>query len=206
MGDTRDRYLQVQHLYLPVALAVFAIVAGVVLYAVVRYRRRGDDHAASQKSESRAEYAYAAVLVAIAALLTGWTFRAEDREDRLAAAPGLRVRVVASQWKWRFDYLGRGFSVVGTERRVPTLVVPVGAPVRFAMTSPDVIHAFWVPARRFKRDAFPGSTTRFDLLWTKPGFDRGGRCAEFCGIGHDSMLFNVRALPREEFERWAAAR
>jgi heme/copper-type cytochrome/quinol oxidase subunit 2 len=43
------------------------------------------------------------------------------------------------------------------------------------------------------------------MLWKKPGFDRGGRCAEYCGVGHDTMLFNVRTLPRAQFEAWAAA-
>jgi cytochrome c oxidase subunit 2 len=206
VSDTRSDYLDVQQVYLPIAIGVFVLVVGAALFAVVRYRRRSDDEFPEQRSESKLEYVWAAFLVGVAAFLVGWTFHTENREDPVAKTAGLRVHVVASQWKWRFDYAGRGFSVVGTETRVPTLVVPAGVPVLFTMTSPDVIHSFWIPARRFKRDAFPGSTTRFDLLWTKPGFDRGARCAEYCGVGHDTMLFNVRTLPRAQFEAWAAAR
>jgi cytochrome c oxidase subunit 2 len=205
VSDTRSDYLNVQRVYLPIAVAVFLLVAGVLAFALVRYRRRSDDEFPEQRSESKLEYVWAAFLVAIAAFLVGWTFHTENREDPVAKTAGLRVNVVGSRWKWRFDYIGRGFSVIGTETRVPTLVVPAGVPVLFSMTSPDVIHSFWVPARRFKRDAFPGTTTRFDLLWTKPGLDRGARCAEYCGVGHDTMLFNVRTLPRTQFAAWAAA-
>jgi cytochrome c oxidase subunit 2 len=205
VSDTRSDYLNVQRVYLPIALAVFVLIVGVVAFALVRYRRRSDDEFPQQRSESRLEYVWAAFLVAIAAFLVGWTFHTENREDAVAKTAGLRIHVVGSRWKWRFDYVDRGFSVIGTETSAPTLVVPAGARVLFTMTSPDVIHSFWVPARRFKRDAFPGSTTRFNMLWKKPGFDRGGRCAEYCGVGHDTMLFNVRTLPRAQFEAWAAA-
>jgi cytochrome c oxidase subunit 2 len=142
----------------------------------------------------------------VAAFLVGWTFHTENREDSLAAKPGLQVRVVGSRWHWSFDYIGTGKSVNGTDARAPTLVVPVGTVVRFSLTSPDVIHSFWIPERRFKRDAFPGSDTRFDLTWSKPAFDRGGACAEYCGGGHDTMVFNVRAVPRDRFTAWLAAR
>jgi cytochrome c oxidase subunit 2 len=205
VSDTRSDYLNVQRVYLPIALAVFVLVVGVVAFALVRYRRRSDDEFPQQRSESRLEYVWAAFLVAIAAFLVGWTFHTENREDAVAKTAGLRIHVVGSRWKWRFDYVDRGFSVIGTETSAPTLVVPAGGRVLFTITSPDVIHSFWVPARRFKRDAFPGSTTRFNMLWKKPGFDRGGRCAEYCGVGHDTMLFNVRTLPRAQFEAWAAA-
>jgi cytochrome c oxidase subunit 2 len=203
--DTRADYLRVQQVYLPIAIAVFVIVVVLVAFAVIRYRRRGDEWEVSQKSESKAEYVYAVALAAIAAFLVAWTFRTENREDPLAAGPALDVRVVGSQWTWRFDYPGTRKSVIGTNDRAPTLVVPAGVRVRFSLTSPDVIHSFWIPARRFKRDAFPGTVTRFDLMWPAPALDSGGACAEFCGIGHDTMRFDVRAIPRGEFQSWVSA-
>jgi cytochrome c oxidase subunit 2 len=206
VAGTRSDYLHVQQVYLPIAIGVFVLITGIVLFGVVRYRRRDPGEFPSQKNESKLEYVWIAVLVCTAAFLVGWTFHTEDREDPVAKGAALRVHIVASQWRWTFDYPARGKTVIGTETFVPTLVVPVGARVQFTMTSPDVIHSFWVPAQRFKRDAFPGSTTRFDMSWTKPGFDRGGRCAEYCGIGHDTMLFNVRVLPRAQFNQWLGAR
>ena len=83
------------------------------------------------------------------------------------------------------------------------LVVPARETVEFAITSRDVIHAFWVPHLRFKRDAFPRLTTKFDLVFDKPG-SYPGNCAEFCGLHHADMRFGVRVLPRAEFDEWLA--
>ena len=98
---------------------------------------------------------------------------------------------------------GRGVSVVGDLRRPPTLHMPAGEPVVFTERSQDVVHSFWVPALRFKRDAWPDDTTRFELTVDKPGV-YAGRCAEFCGLHHADMTFLVVAEPRARFERWLA--
>jgi cytochrome c oxidase subunit 2 len=91
---------------------------------------------------------------------------------------------------------------VSGDIRPATLVVPSGQTVQFRMRSLDVIHSFFVPKLRFKRDAFPERTTEFDLVFHEPGFT--GRCAEFCGLHHADMRFNVEVLPPDEFARWAA--
>jgi cytochrome c oxidase subunit 2 len=88
---------------------------------------------------------------------------------------------------------------VGTNRNPPTLVVPIGEEIRFSLTSRDVIHAFWIPSLRFKRDAFPGRQTLFGLSFARAGVHRGV-CAEFCGLHHADMSFRVRAVPRARFE------
>ncbi len=106
--------------------------------------------------------------------------------------------MTAFQWGWRFTYPG-GASEVGDQRHPPTLVVPTNETVRFILHSHDVIHAFWVPSLRFKRDAFPKRTTSFDL-----DFDGSttGRCAEFCGLAHSEMTFDVLGLSPPKFEDW----
>jgi cytochrome c oxidase subunit 2 len=82
--------------------------------------------------------------------------------------------------------------------------VPQGRLVRFEATSLDVIHSFWVPELRFKRDAFPRRTTTFTLTFNDPGFhSHQGECAEFCGLRHSTMDFNVDVRPPEAFARWA---
>jgi cytochrome c oxidase subunit 2 len=132
-------------------------------------------------------------------VLLAFTFTTETDVDRVAAAR-VQIAVTASQWGWRFDY-GGGRAVVGNDRTLPVLVVPAGEPVGFRLMSRDVIHAFWVPELRFKRDAFPRRTTRFDLVFAKPG-SYAGSCAEFCGLHHADMRFGVRAVSRDEFDRW----
>jgi cytochrome c oxidase subunit 2 len=161
------------------------VVAAVALGLLRSRRGEGD----GVESRPVLEVGYAIVLAAIAAGLVGFTFHTEAREDRVEPA-ATTVEVVAFKWGWAFTTAGR--TVVGDDRAPPVLTVRAGEPVRFVLRSRDVIHAFWVPALRFKRDAFPFRSTRFDLVFEHPG-TYVGRCAEFCGLQHAGMTFEVRA-------------
>jgi cytochrome c oxidase subunit 2 len=95
-------------------------------------------------------------------------------------------------------------QVLGSEQVVPELVLPAGSSVEFQLTSLDVIHSFWIPGFRFKRDVFPGETTSFQVdVSERTGiFENTGVCAEFCGLDHHEMRFSVRIVTPEEFDRW----
>jgi cytochrome c oxidase subunit 2 len=93
--------------------------------------------------------------------------------------------------------------VIGNDRDQPTLGVPAGQRVEFSLTSRDVIHSFWIPFERFKRDAFPDRVNRFDLVFDDPG-GHDGICAEFCGLRHTGMRFRVLVLSEPDFRRWLA--
>jgi cytochrome c oxidase subunit 2 len=204
MVDTAHQYSGLETIYLAIASVVFALVACALAVAVIRYRRRSrDQHPTGKDERNLAEGLYVAVLVVVTAFLVGATFTVEDRVDRLDEHPQLRIDVVAAQWNWKFSYPGKGVSSFGGSRGTAVLTVPVDTEVAFHATSRDVIHSFWVPERRFKRDIFPHTTTVFDLMWTKPGW-YGGECAEFCGLLHGDMRFRVHALPRDEFDSWLA--
>ncbi len=205
MIDTRHEFDDLLRLYLPIALAVVAIVFATVLFCVVRFRRREGREPSRRHSLPVVEGVYALTLAAIAALLITVTFRTEARVDSVRGRPGLVVRVTAFQWGWRFDYPQRGVSLLGNDRSPPTLAVPTGTTVRFQLTSRDVIHSFWIPAERFKRDAFPHRTTRFDLVFDSAG-SNAGRCAEFCGLHHADMTFDVLSLSPRRFDQWLAER
>lgn len=146
------------------------------------------------------------MLAAIAVTLIVVTLRATDRVDALAADPGLTVDVTAFKWQWAFDY-GDGVEIVGAEpsgldeAEFPTMAVPTGTTIRVRLRSNDVVHSFWVPYARFKRDAFPKRTTEFDLRFDEPGRHEG-ICAEFCGLDHTIMRFTVEALEPAAFQRW----
>jgi cytochrome c oxidase subunit 2 len=200
--DTRDEFHDLWALYLPIGVAVAAIVFGLVLFAVVRYRRRGDELPRGRESPPVVEGLYALVLAGVVVFLLAATFRTNDRVTELSSDPGARVDVTAFQWGWRFTYPGEGVTVVGDEKRPPTLVVPTDTTVRFNLRSRDVIHAFWIPELRFKRDAFPKRETAFDLSFEEEGPMETGRCAEFCGLAHGEMTFNVVAMARPEFRDW----
>ena len=205
MHNERHDFAGLESVYLPIARAVFAIVTLLVLYAVVRRGRRKPDEIGSQRKENNPlELAYAGLLVAITAFLVTLTFTTEDRTDAIANKPGLEVKIAAGQWSWRFSYPAYGITQQSAPMRPAQLVVPAGTLVHFTGTSTDVIHSFWVPERRFKRDLFPRNNTRFDLSWSKPGFARG-ECAEFCGLLHSNMSFVVDALSPADFRAWVAA-
>ena len=204
----RDEFQDLFSIYAPIAAAVFAVVLLGYIFVVVRFRRRRDLPAEDPPQPSdrwRWEVAYAAALAVIAAVLITLTLRANDRVTELSANPGLTIDVTAFKWQWGFSYRDRGVEVVGKEGETPTLTVPSDTTVRFTLRSNDVIHAFWIPHERFKRDAFPDRTTEFDLTFDDPGV-REGFCAEFCGLDHTIMRFDVDVLPPDQFADWLSQR
>ena len=114
------------------------------------------------------------------------------------------VHVIAFQWQWQFDYPDSDVSITGRPGEFPELVLPASSTVRFDLTALDVIHSFWIPAFRFKRDMIPGSpgSFRVDVADVAGFYPNTGVCAEFCGLDHSSMRFSVRILPPDEFEQW----
>lgn len=200
--DTRNEYEQLFALYVPIALAVTAVVFGVVIFALVRYRRRPGREPSGPAQMPRLELGYALLLTGVVAALLAFTFSTEARVDRVSNRPGLVVRVTASQWLWRFDYPAYGITRIGGDIGPVDLVVPTDTEIEFRMTSLDVIHAFFVPAVRYKIDAYPDRVQRFDLVFDEPGVMKG-YCAEFCGLNHADMSFTVKAVSPEGFRAWA---
>ena len=198
--DTREEFQDLWQVYLPIGVAVAAIVFGLVLFTLVRYRRRGDEVPGGREGPPIVEGLYALVLAGVVVFLLAMTFRTDDRVIEVSADPDVEVDVTAFQWGWRFTYPDEDVTVVGDDRRPPTLVVPLDTTVQFTLTSRDVIHSFWIPEVRFKRDAFPNRETRFDLSFEEA--DGTGRCAEFCGLAHGEMTFDVVTMARDEFDDW----
>jgi cytochrome c oxidase subunit 2 len=203
--DTRQQFDRLAGVYWPIAIAVFAIVVILLGVVVIRFRHR-PGRAVSRRSEAtRAELAYVLALAVVVGVLLSVTYPAESRIDRLAATPGLRIVATASDWNWRFDYPQQGVAEVGRPPAPTDLVVPVDATIEFDLRSTDVIHAFYIPERDFQRQALPGITNRFDLVFTRLG-TLGGVCNEFCGLGHTEMRFQVHVLSGPAFAAWAIAR
>jgi cytochrome c oxidase subunit 2 len=203
-SDTRHEFAGLFSLYEWVMVVTAALVFGVVLFAVVRYRRRAGRPPSTRTEANTLELIYALVLAVVVAVLVTKTFTTENRVDAIASGVERRVEVTGFKWGWRFEYAGTGVSVVGDNRRAPTLHLPVGVPVVFVQRSRDVVHSFWIPALRFKRDVWPDEATQFELTVARAGV-YAGRCAEFCGLHHSDMNFTVVAEPRERFDRWLAA-
>lgn len=203
MESTRQDFDGLFSLYLAIGVAVALVVFATVAFTLIRYRAR-EGRVPSTRSEANAVEIGAAVLIAaIVALLVFRTFSTEAKEDDSSIQP-VRIDVTAFQWGWRFSYPGQGVSVVGNSNDPPTFAVPGNRPVHFALTSTDVIHSFWIPYERFKRSAIPRRVNRFDLEFESAGNEEG-LCAEFCGLRHSGMRFDVWVLSNRSYERWLAA-
>jgi cytochrome c oxidase subunit 2 len=200
-------------LFSTVGLVILALVWGLILFAMVRWRRReGTDAPPQFRNNFPLEIAWTILPLMVVAALFVYTFRAEARVDALVAHPAVIVAVRAYRWGWNFAYDG-GPTVGGASDAPvgggapanadgpPQLVLPVGETTRIELTSDDVTHGFWVPDFLFKRDAIPGMTNTFDLLPEKLG-TYVGRCSQFCGLDHASMLFTVRVVTPRAFAAW----
>jgi cytochrome c oxidase subunit II len=192
------------NLFLYIAAVVYVIVAGLVIWSVVRYRRRDDELPKQTHGNNRLELAWTAIPFVIVLFLFVATLQAQHKVLDPVAQPGVKVTVTAFQWSWRFAYEGTGVEVVGTPERIPELVVPVGQTVRVKLESADVVHSFYVPQTLFKRQAIPGITSEFDLTFEKVGLYHGA-CVQFCGLQHTDMVFRVRVLSQGEYQSWLAA-
>ncbi|MDQ3739159.1 MAG: cytochrome c oxidase subunit II [Actinomycetota bacterium] len=208
LTDQADDIEQVWDLFLVIAVGVGVFVVGLIAYAVIRFRRRDDSLPSQVHYNIPMEVAYTAIPLLVVIGLFVITFTSVRAIDRGDDDPDLVVEVVGFQWQWQFGYPESGVVVVGNASTDPELVLPTGASVEFEMTSLDVIHSFWIPGFRFKRDIFPGETTTFQVdVGERTGFyQSSGVCAEFCGLDHHKMRFSVRIVTPAEFEQWAADR
>jgi cytochrome c oxidase subunit 2 len=204
--STRHEYHYVAAIYIPIAIGVFALVALLTALAIARYRGRPPDQAARWHEHNPLEGGYALLLAVTVAFLLYVTFTAEHKVDTVSAreTPAVTVDVTGAKWEWTFYYPRYAITErSGTVGRQP-LVVPTGEAVRFELRSIDVIHAFWIPQLEYKHDLIPGSTQRVTLSFDQAGLFQGA-CAEFCGLRHADMTFNVRAVSLAQFSAWAGS-
>jgi cytochrome c oxidase subunit 2 len=198
------------------ALAVGALVWGLILWAVVFHRKRSDELPPQVRYNLPIEMLYTVVPFIIVAVLFYFTARDETYLNKLTKDPRpgdvTIVNVTAFQWSWQFDYPQYkttpivGQPVAPDTPNKPMFEIPVGKRTRFHLVSKDVVHSFWIPSFIFKRDIIPGAKSGqdFELTPTKTGTFEG-RCAEFCGVDHSRMLFQVKIVPQAEFDQFIAS-
>ncbi len=184
------------------AWGVGIVTWGLMLWAAVAYRRRHKDEVPEQTTYNMPLELLYTVVPLIMILGLFW-FTARDQSELLTMENDQvqTVNVVAYRWNWGFNYLDEDVYTVGTPAQNAVLVLPVNEKVRFELTSPDVIHSFWVPDFLFKMDVIPGKTNAFELTPDKVG-TYVGRCAELCGVEHSQMLFSVKVVERAEFDAY----
>jgi cytochrome c oxidase subunit 2 len=190
----------VYNIFLVVAAVVFGVVAVWLLWSIVRYRRKDDRLPRQTHGNSRLELTWTVIPLGLVIFLFVVTMRAQSIILHDPPSP-VTVDVTAFTWSWQFDYEGSDRQVVGGPGIVPEMVVPVGVPIHIRLRSADVVHSFYVPRALFKRQAIPGTTNQFDMSFQRVGLYHG-QCAQFCGLAHTDMLFRVRVVPQNEFQRF----
>ncbi len=190
--------------FVVIAAGVFIVVYALATFAIVRYRvlrRRDAGEPRQVDGNDLIEAIWTAVPFVIVGGLFIGTLAVLSRTEARAATPAAEIDVHGFRWGWSFSYPKEGVQVSGLGIPGPEVVVPVGQPIRFVVTSDDVIHSFYVPQFLFKRDVVPGRQNVFDITVEEAGTYRG-QCAEFCGVGHSAMPFTVRAVPPDDYAAW----
>ena len=201
-----------------IAAVIFFVVEGLIIWTVLRYRRKpGDDELPPQThGNNLAEVMWTLIPTVIVLFLFFVSWSTLNNVEATSPNPDLKVRAVAGQFQWTFEYLPADatdttpavFKVTAPEGPNGGLVLPAGQTTHLFLHSPDVIHAFYVPQFLFKRDVVPHvqgvPDNQFDL--EIPAEDAGqtyrGQCAELCGIGHRIMVFDVHVLAPADFKTW----
>ena len=202
-GDQGAAVKDLYDVFFYVAAGVFAVVAGLIGWSILRFRKKpGDDEAPAQTKHNLALeitwFAIPTAIVVVLFVLSAGTLGDVNDEH---PDPAVTITVDAFQWGWRFTYEDEAVVVEGIPEDPAHIVLPVGEPLRFDLRSPDVVHSFYVPGFLVKRDTVPGTTNRLDYVIRQEGtYD--GECAEFCGVLHDRMLFTIEAVSMDEFEDW----
>lgn len=196
-GNSADEILKLFRPVFWVAVGVFVLVEGLLIYSVIRYRRKPQDGIPLQiHGNTPIEITWTVIPAIIVVGIAVLTFRTQAilaQEDPNA----LVVRVTGHQWWWEFEY--PEFGVITANE----LHIPANRQVRFELTSDDVIHSFWFPRLAGKTDAIPGQVNVLNFTAYQASQDQiRGECAEFCGGTHAMMGMWAEVDAPDEFAQW----
>ena len=177
-----------------VTLFFTLLISGVLIFFVIRYRRRTPYEIPRPVAGShKLETIWTIIPFVIAMTMFGWGAHVYFQQYK-APENAIEVYVVGKQWMWKLQH-------ATGQREINELHVPVNRKIKLIMTTEDVIHDFFVPAFRTKADVIPG---RYVTLWFEA--TKTGRyhlfCAEYCGMNHSGMIGSVVVMESREFDDW----
>ena len=231
-GGITDEARDMHGLYLftlILAAVVFVLVEGALIYCLIKFRKKDDSLPAQIHGSNIVEFIWTGIPVIIVIALFSYSFVVLRNVEHTEHPVDLTVNVTGFQFQWQFTYcqndLGKGanapakaradkyqgpcateadeFSITGTAKNEPTVVIPVDEPVEFRLKSNDVIHSFYVRDFLYKLDVIPGRDNKFTVTARETGTFRG-QCAELCGLNHSLMRFNIEVKTRADFDTWLA--
>lgn len=180
-----------------IAVVIFILVEGLLVYFVFRYQRRAaDEHPEQYHGNTRLEVTWTVIPALILVVVFFFTIRTMGQVGPTnAPSQGLPIRVIGHQWWWEVQYDD------GKVKYATDIHIPAGQVVNVELTSENVIHSFWVPSLMGKTDVVPGHNNK-TWLYTNQLGRYNGQCAEFCGAQHANMLFNVVVQSPADFNAW----
>ncbi len=201
MQPAGDDARLVQGLLMPIlwiALVIFVLIEGFLIFSMIKYRRRpgNEDIPKQVHGNNRLELLWTAIPAAIVLVIAVMTFKTMAVQAEAPGEGALVVEVSASQWWWEFSYPELGV-VTANE-----LYLPIGREIDLRVRANDVIHSFWIPKLAGKIDVVPGIENRMKFVAEKIGRYQG-QCSEFCGIAHAQMRLLAFVVTTVEFEEWA---
>ena len=172
----------------------FVGIVAITIYFALKYRKRSDNDKTSPiEHNSKLEFWWSFIPSLLLIPMFAWGF-AHWLTMQIPPANSMELRVTARQWSWGFEYPKEGIT---SDR----LVVPVNTPIKLTMTSSDVLHAFFVPEFRVKKDIVPA---RYTVVWFEA--NKVGEfnvfCAEYCGKDHSRMISRVDVLSQTDYQKW----
>lgn len=200
-----------------IAAVIFVLVEGALVWFLIKYRHREGSEPLQVHGNTRLEIAWTIAPALVLAIITVPTVSLIYQLSKAPTGKSMTVYAVGHQWWWEFDYPDLGIKTanelyipVGTDVFVKLCSAgdtnsgtPVGAPC----TDPApaigdaVVHSFWVPRLAGKQDVVPGRTNTMAIQANEPGV-YPGQCAEFCGLSHAFMRFEVIAQTPTDFQTW----
>lgn len=183
---------------LAVSVLILLLVAGLIVTFSVRYRQGSSAprHRLPALAARDVEIGWTLATLFAFLFIFGWA-AAQDFQILRRPEGALTIQILGKQWMWKVEH-------PGGQREINALHVPVDTPVRLILDSQDVIHSFFIPALRLKRDVVPGLTQSISFTASQLGA-YPIQCAEYCGSGHSRMLGKFTVLSRDDYARWLAA-
>ncbi|MHB8631711.1 MAG: cytochrome c oxidase subunit II [Candidatus Limnocylindria bacterium] len=188
------------------AIVVLGIVVGALVVAGIRFRERPGHQARQYHGNNLLELVWTIVPTLMVISFSVLSFQRLTLVNDVDSGAAMTIKAEAKQWVWTFQYptddrfkLSDGTYLKSAEE----IHIPAGQKVKIALSSVDVIHAFYVPTLGGQKDAVPGRETSMWIEAYRPG-TYNGQCVEFCGAGHADMLITVVAQNPADYAAWAA--
>lgn len=198
----------------PLITVVSAFVMFLLLYVMLRYNARANPVPTKTTHNAKLEFLWTVIPVIILIVISVPSMKLLYKADRTHEAE-MTLNAIGNQWYWSYEYPDHGgiaFNSNLAKEKEPRLlatdepvVLPVDTNIRLIIKATDVLHAWAIPAFGVKLDAVPGQTNETWVRIAKKGTFYG-QCSELCGEGHGFMPIEVKAVSKEDFAAWVAAK